>query len=284
MWQRIPLIVRAVLSGLVVYMLVGFFLWMAIVALIPAPWSLVIMSLVLVVYWQVFSGRWGPQRSADLRRERFRAVKLPRKLWAWSLIAALVVVLFLQSALVVTFRLIPFPAESFALGFEAGDKPSWLVWLYILLMAAVAGITEEVGFRGYMQVPLEKRYSAWVAILVSGLMFMVLHLNQAWAPYLLLHLFVIGVAWGLLAYVSGSLIPGMVSHVLADIFNFSYWWTDVAGHFERQPIAVSGLDAHFVVWLLVLIVALLGSIWVLRKTNEVRPFDLKSRYQKNIME
>ena len=45
----------------------------------------------------------------------------------------------------------------------------------------VAGITEEVGFRGYMQVPLEQKYGPGIAVLLVSLVFVVAHLNQAWA-------------------------------------------------------------------------------------------------------
>ena len=44
------------------------------------------------------------------------------------------------------------------MGIDYKAFPLWQIWLYIILTASVAGITEEVGFRGYMQTPLEKRY------------------------------------------------------------------------------------------------------------------------------
>ncbi|NIM04086.1 MAG: CPBP family intramembrane metalloprotease, partial [Armatimonadetes bacterium] len=62
------------------------------------------------------------------------------------------------------------------MAFDYSAFPIWLVWLYIILTASVVGITEEVGFRGYMQVPLEKRYGPVVAIAIVSTLFMVLHL------------------------------------------------------------------------------------------------------------
>ncbi|MCK4725907.1 MAG: CPBP family intramembrane metalloprotease [Anaerolineales bacterium] len=265
-WQRIPILIRAVVSGFLVYFVVGFVAWLAIVALIPAPWSLVIMALVLWIYLKYFSGRWWPKTTAATRSEYFRATKLSTGVWKWSLITALLVVAAIQSSLVITFRVIEFPADAWALGFDYKAFPIWLIWLYIVLMASVAGITEEVGFRGYMQVPLEKRYGPAAGIAIVSIMFMVLHLNQAWAPFVLIHLFVIGVLWGIMAYTSGSLIPGIISHTIADIFNFSYWWTDVAGKFDKMPIAETGIDSHFVIWLLIFVASIALFVWAARKT------------------
>jgi len=243
---------------------------MAIVVTLPAPWSLIFMVGVLWIYVKFFSGNWGPNNSLEARREMFRNVKLSAKVWQWSLISVVLIVAVIQSGLVITFRVIEFPAEAWSLGFDYSAVPMWIVWLYILLMASVAGITEEMGFRGYMQVPLEKRYGPTIGIMVSSLMFMALHLNQAWAPVVLLHLFLIGVMWGVLAYGSGSLIPGIISHTITDIFNFSYWWTDIAGVFDKPTIVVTGIDSHFIVWIVVFAVSGTLSIWTVLRTRNAR--------------
>ena len=102
-------------------------------------------------------------------------------------------------------------------------------------------------------------------------MFVVVHLNQAWvAPPILVLLFAMGALWGILAHSAGSLIPVMISHVVADIFNFSYWWTDIAGSFDKRPIAETGIDSHFVVWTLVFVVSLTLFFWAARKTRVAR--------------
>ena len=94
--------------------------------------------------------------------------------------------------------------------------------------------------------------------------------NQAWAPPVLFLLLAISVLWGILAYTSGSLIPGMISHTVADVFNFSYLWTDVAGTFDKRPIAETGIDAHFVVWVLVFVASVALFCWAARKTLAAR--------------
>lgn len=221
---------------------------------------------VLWIYWKYFSGSWWPKTTAQIRREYFRATKLSPRVWKWSLIAALLFVVVFESSWVVTFRIVEFPAEAFALGIDFSPFPIWQVWFFIVLAAAVAGITEEVGFRGYMQVPLEKRYGPLAGITIVAIMFVIAHLNQAWAPSVLFHFFVTGVFAGALAYASGSLIPGIIGHTILDIVNFSYWWTDIAGKFEYRPIAETGIDSHFIVWVLIFIASGVLCIGAVRKT------------------
>ena len=130
----------------------------------------------------------------------------------------------------------------------------------------VAGITEEVGFRGYMQVPLEQKYGPGIAVLLVSLVFVVAHLNQAWAGGILIILFGISIMWCVLARVCGSLIPGIISHTVTDIIYFSYWWTDVAGEFDKRPITEIGLDLHFFMAVAILISSLLLFALAAKKT------------------
>ena len=269
-WGRIPLVIRAILTGLFVFAIVGNLARAVIFMFVPAPWSFILMLAVLWLYMKYFSGSWWPASTAEARRENFRATKLSAGVWAWSLVAALAVVVVLQSGLVVTFRLVEFPAEEWASGIDLSAIPPWMAWTLVIIVSMTAGITEEVGFRGYMQVLLEKRYGPAAGIAIVSIMFMVLHLNQAWAPPVLILLILIGAMWGIMAYTSGSLLPAMISHSVADIFNFSYWWTDLAGRFDKRPIGETGMDTHFIVWVLILAASVALFVWAARKTLAVR--------------
>jgi membrane protease YdiL (CAAX protease family) len=271
-WERIPIAVRAIVVGLLVFAIVGLMAWNVILMLIPAPWSIAAMVIVLWAYLRYFSGRWGPKATSESRRVRFRATKLPTKVWKWSLIAALLSVVVFQSSLVVLFRIIEFPAEAFTSGIDFGDLPIWQIWLFILMAAAVAGITEEVGIRGYMQVPLEGRYGPAVGITISSIVFAVIHLNQAWAAGagMLIIMFAAGIMAGVIAFVSGSLIPLMIGHTVVDVINFSYWWTDVAGAFDKRPIGETGVDIHFIVSLVILVASVVLFVLAARKTLAAR--------------
>jgi membrane protease YdiL (CAAX protease family) len=184
--------------------------------------------------------------------------------------AAMLFVVVVQSGFVITFRIIEFPAEAFSAGYGFSDVPTWLAWLLIIMTSSVAGICEEIGFRGYMQVPLEKRHGPTISLVIVSMVFVVSHLNQAWAPPVLPHLFAMSVMLGVLAYASGSLIPGIIGHTVMDIPNFAYWWTDLAGTFDRRPIAETGIDSLFVVWAVVLVASFALFIWAARKTLAAR--------------
>jgi hypothetical protein len=99
-----------------------------------------------------------------------------------------------------------------------------------------------------MQRPIEQRHGAPVAILISSLFFLALHLTKDWAtPGMVPIVFGAGVLLGLLAWSSGSLIPGMIGHVVMDIGLFSYWWTGIAGDFTLRPITETGVDRPFLI-------------------------------------
>jgi membrane protease YdiL (CAAX protease family) len=269
LWQRTPVVIQAIVVGSLVTE-VGVLAWLATLALVPGLWPIVVMGGLLWLYCKYWSGSWWPRATAQARRDRFRALKLPTGVWTWGLAAALLFVVVAQSSLVLTFRIIEFPAELFAYGYNYNSIPVWAAWAFIVMSALAAGICEEIGFRGYMQVPLEKRYGPGVAITIVSLMFLVLHLNQAWAPAVLLHLFALGALFGILAYASDSLIPSIIAHVVLDVVLFSYWWSDVAGRFERQTITETGIDTHFVLWSLIFGASIALFFWAAHKTRAVR--------------
>jgi hypothetical protein len=58
--------------------------------------------------------------------------------------------------------------------------------------------------------------------------------------------------------------------VVMDIFNFAYWWSDVAGRFDMRTLAETGIDAHFVVWSFAFGISLVLFLWTTRKANMAR--------------
>ena len=103
--------------GFLVFAIVGSFAWTAILILVPAPWSIVVMAIVLWIYLRYFSGSWWSKATSEPRKARFRATRLPMGVWKWSLIAVLLAVVVFQSSLVIVFRIIEYPAEAWALGY-----------------------------------------------------------------------------------------------------------------------------------------------------------------------
>lgn len=269
LWQRVPLVVRAVVSGILVSG-IGVYGWLAVGALQPGLWSLVVMGGLLWLYWKYLSGSWWPVSTAEARRRSFRAGRMSTVVSKWSLVAAILIVLIWQSGMVLTFRVIEFPAEEFTAGYDLDAIPPRLAWLVVIMSSLVAGICEETGYRGYTQVPLEERYGPAAAITISSVVFLGIHFQQIWAPPVLFHLLSLGLLLGILAYASGSLVPGMVAHMGLDIFNFSYWWTDLAGAFDKRPISETGIDGHFLMWLTIFVASVVAFAWTAGKTLAAR--------------
>lgn len=87
---------------------------------------------------------------------------------------------------------------------EAGYGP----WMPLLIIAVCPGIFEELAFRGVITASLSSLLERREVLIVTALLFAILHLSPVSIP----HLFIIGLALGLLRNVSGSLYPGMVLH------------------------------------------------------------------------
>lgn len=272
-WNRIPLVVRAILTGFVIST-IGVITWAGIGTTIPMPWSFLLMTGLLWAYLKFFSGSWGKESTRKARSARFRNIRLSRKSWILSILSIAIIVLIEQSGLVVTFRIMEFPADRFSSEYEfIKNVPVWVGWLAIIMISAVAGICEETGFRGYMQVPLEKRHPPLLSIAIVSVVFVLVHLHQAWSGPILLHIFFISVLFGSVAYYSGSLIPGIIAHFFMDICNFAFWWTDLGGQFDQNTISHTGVDTHFIIWLLILAFSIASFIAILTrfKLNDPEP-------------
>src|SRR5258708_1934399 len=152
----------------------------------------------------------------------------------------------LIASFVITFRIIDFPAKEFTADYKILDSmPLWVAWVVLIMGSIVAGICEETGFRGYMQVPLEKKYGSSAAIIITSIVFMLIHLSHSWAAPILPHIFFASVLLGILAYKTGSLIPGIIGHSILDIFDYSVWWSDITGGFTKQTIFKTAIYLHF---------------------------------------
>ena len=271
-WMKAPLVVRSVLSGFGVSSL-GVGIWVLLVTNIAVPWSIVAMGTILILYWMYFSGRWKPSNTQAFRRFCMRQINLKRQVWIWGLVAALFIFLFLNAIFILTFRIVEFQPEIFKTARYLNDFPAWTAWSIILMASLVAGICEEIGYRGYMQTPLEQKYGPVVGISITSLVFVVVHLHQAWATGILMQIFVISFMIGYLAYATNSLLPGIIAHVSFDIINFSYWWSDVIGTFERKPISMTGVDNHFIITVMVVLLSTVLFIVAIRKLLKLKMQD-----------
>lgn len=260
MWAQLPVSFRAVITGLLIA-LVPANVWPLLLVTLGVPVAATTEAILLALYVWWTSGGGPPRTSKTTRGAAFRTRALTSMPWMWGIVAALSFAATVHAAIVLLFRLEPFPTEAFRQGYDISFIPSLpLKWTAAVMSAASAGICEETGFRGYMQHPMEHVHGAPTAIVTSSVFFMLLHLTKGWAVVGMEPIvFGAGVLLGLLAWSSGSLIPGIIGHTVMDIGLFAYWWTGIAGDFTARPITETGVDRAFLITCAVL-AATLGTV------------------------
>ena len=113
-------------------------------------------------------------------------------------------------------RAVPHAYSRAAVSIPLSSYPTATVVGALLAIAVSAAVVEETAFRGYMQKPMEDRYGVVPPILVTGVMFWFVHLDKVTVTHLPGHLAASAV-FGLLACFTRSLAPAMVAHAAADL-------------------------------------------------------------------
>ena len=268
-WMKVPLVVRSILIGFGVST-IGVSTWVLLVSIIPGPWSVLLMVTFLIFLWMYFNGKWKPSNTQAFRRFCMRQTNLKSAVWTWGLIAAFLIFIIVNASFMLTFRFIEFQPEIFKTLSFLNELPALQAWSIIIGISMTAGVCEEIGYRGYLQKPLEQKYGAIVAISISSIIFIVIHLHQAWLASIMVPIIPISFMIGYLAYATNSLIPGIIAHVSFDIILSSYWWSDVIGTFEHKPISMTGVDNHFIITLMVVLLSSILFIVVIRKLLKMK--------------
>jgi sodium transport system permease protein len=141
-------------------------------------------------------------------------------------------------------------AEEMAAFFpEPTDLFSW-IWL-MLLVAVSPAICEEALCRGFLFSSLRDRIAPWALILLTGLLFGVLHLSL----YRLFGTTMLGIVLGLLVYKTGSIWTAVIFHALNN---------GIAALLMFTMPALSATDATIPTsWLLAGVGGVLVGLWLL---------------------
>jgi membrane protease YdiL (CAAX protease family) len=267
-WNRVPVLLQAVVTGLAVAT-AGTLPWAALVAAnikyTPAlPWAVPITAVYLWLFWRYVRGEGWPQSTAAARRERSRANAIPADLWAPALLAGvlgLVSVLLLQGVL---GRVVALPQQR---DLELSRYPVHAVLLWVLMSAVVASVVEETAFRGYLQAPIERRHGPVMAILVAGILFGLLHFTHPEVTFVLLPFYMaVAAVYGALAHLTDSTLPSMALHAGGNVFSAfdlftrgrSEWQLSAA---PKPLVREVGLDAAFLANTVALLVAGSAAVW-----------------------
>lgn len=131
----------------------------------------------------------------------------------------------------------------------------------VLCIAIIVPILEELLFRGAIEGHLlRKGWSPKWAIIVSALIFGLIHGNPAQIPFA----FLIGLLFGWLYYRTGSLIPGIVGHIINN--SFGVWTMFTATKEELSQTTMESLGTTVTYILLALAIGVfIGMYFYLNK-------------------
>ena len=116
----------------------------------------------------------------------------------------------------------------------------------IAVLGLLAGVAEEVFFRGYCQSRLSQRWGRWPAIAVAAVAFGAIHADWVQSPFAV----VFGLWMGWVAERGGSVWPTVVAHVANNtLFTVGVaWWPGTSSTAVNLATLVAGLTVLLGCW------------------------------------
>jgi membrane protease YdiL (CAAX protease family) len=231
------------------------------------PWKVVVMPVVLWLLWQYLGGRWWPRGTSARRRTLLRWRPVPRTVLGWALLAGALALVALVGLWIVLVELTHVGGNPTIP--DAKTTPAVALVLALLMGSLVSSLTEEWAFRGYAQVTLERAFGGVAAVTISSLFFMLYHgPTQGFDWSKLLFYFLVGTAFGTIAFLTTSTLPAWPVHLAADLTFFFLIWPNDA---TRRFVWRDGADASF--WIsvaLALVFTVLAVLAFLRLSRATR--------------
>ena len=263
-------VVAAVAAGVGV-LLAGNLPWAAALApanlrVLPAvPWAIAPMALYLWLYWRYIGGHLGAAESAGFRRTSLRANSLTARVWVMAILTGLIGFATLVALLLLMARVVAMPPSA---PLETPPAmPAVTAFLLLIMSSVVTGVTEEAGFRGYMQGPIERRYGLAAGIVVNGTMFGLLHFpsHPAAVVEMLPYYLAVSAVYGGLVWATDSILPAVALHAGGNVWSLTRLWATGRPEWQlsatpSSPVWTTGLDAAFLTAAIAL--AFLAAIFV----------------------
>jgi membrane protease YdiL (CAAX protease family) len=254
--------IGAVALGVVV-LLSGNLPWAALLAPLnlrfgtSVPWAVVPMGAYLWIYWRFMAGTLGSPLTADWRRDYARANRVGSTVWPIAMLTGVAGFAALIAFVRVMARLVALPSSTPIVAPPGMPTPS--MFTLLVMGSVVAGVTEEVAFRGYMQTPLERQYGLAAAILICGIAFGALHFPNHPGDVMVMLPYYIAVTavYALITSAANSILPAVVLHVGGDVWSLTRLWVTGAPEWQAgsasPQIWTTGVDRDFVVAVLALV-------------------------------
>jgi membrane protease YdiL (CAAX protease family) len=165
---------------------------------------------------------------------------VPGLVFAWAQVAGVLSLVALAGCWIVLSQLVKMPGNAVP---DFSKYPLLTVVLTIGMASVAAPLTEEPAFRGYCQVILERQFRAPTAVIISSILFALVHgPTQGFLWPKLLVYFLVGVMFGTTAYLANSIVPNIPVHFVGLLIFFTLVWPHDA---SRRLIAENGADAWF---------------------------------------
>lgn len=205
------------------------------------PWAVVVMTLLLWLLWRYLGGAGWPRGTAEARRQYLRARRVPGRVFMWAVVAGLLAIVALAGLWFVLFQLAHLPAAR-ALP-DYSRYPLVTVALALVMASLVGAVAEEAAFRGYFQGLLEGTVGGVAAILITALVMAPEHaLTQGFVWPTLLFYVVVDVMLGATAFLTRSILPGIVTHSIGLLVFFTLVWP---GDVIRQAVGGGTTELWF---------------------------------------
>jgi membrane protease YdiL (CAAX protease family) len=200
------------------------------------PWAAIAMAGLLWLAWEYADGRWRPRRTSAARHALLRARLIDPSAFALALVAGGLSLVALTGMWILAFQTGLMRGNALP---DFSQYPLQSVVAVIATAAVVGGVTEEAGFRGYFQSLLERRYPAWLAIVVTALVLAPGHAaTQGFAWPTFLFYLLVDAMLGTTAYLCDSILPGIVVHTAGLAAFFTLIWPNDA----RRTVGAAALD------------------------------------------
>jgi membrane protease YdiL (CAAX protease family) len=222
-------LIKSIAVGIGV-LLAGNLPWAALLAplnlrfVTSVPWAVVPMAAFLWMYWKYVTGALGSPSTAMWRRESARANPVSGIAWALALLTGAAGFAAVIAFMRVMARLVALPLSA-PITTPTGMSSASL-FILVVMGAVVAGVTEEVAFRGYMQTPIERRFGLTPAILIPGIAFGLLHFpNHPGDVVVMLPYYVaVTAVYGGITWAADSIVPALVLHIVGDVWSLTRLW------------------------------------------------------------
>jgi membrane protease YdiL (CAAX protease family) len=227
------------------------------------PWAFLAMAALLWLAWRYLGGKGWPQSTSQTRRQLLRANPVSTPVFFWTICTGALAITALAGLWIVMFQLFKMPPNALS---DYSRYPLFTIATFIVMGSLVSPLMEEAGYRGYLQVALEREFIVPVAILVSSLFFALAHLNHgALVPKLLIY-FLVGVTFGVMTWLTNSILPVIPVHIIGDLTFFILVWPHDKA---RRLVSDIGADRWFWLHLAQAIVFAILAILAMRQLARV---------------